>query len=100
MKFICMDVDDRRRTDDVHPMITIAHLVHPGGGGREGGTPIFSYIQYVGSGHFWGLKFGISIFLGGLRKNIIFWGNNFLGSSQDWTIIYLVVISMHFWVFS
>ena len=51
-----------------------------------GGTLIFSN---VGSDHFWGSKFSISIFLGVFRKMNIFWLEDFVdifwGSSQNWT---------------
>ena len=70
----------------------------PRGGGGGGGV-LWYFQTYVGSGHFWGLKFWISIFLGGFRKM-----NIFLGMTILWIFIcdhhkiglYLGVIFMHF----
>ena len=65
--------------------------------------PALNVGPYVGLAHFWGYKnLKIIIFLGGFRKTNILGGMKilriFLGSSQNWTILW-GVISMHFSVF-
>ena len=68
-----------------------------------GCTLIFSYIRIVGSGHFWGSKFRISIFFGVFRKINIFFGMKILKiffGGQQIIGLYLGIISIHFRVFS
>ena len=56
----------------------------------EGGGVLRYFHTYVGLGHFFGLEFSISIFLGVFRKINIFWGMKilqiFLESSRNCTI--------------